>query len=45
MRAPMHKNLMVFQEGWNGMKRTQEKVKLLQITIVTVSLDIAKNVV
>ena len=26
----------------DGMKRTQEKAKLLQITIVTVSLDIAK---
>ena len=29
IRAPLHKTIRVFQEDYNGMKRIQEKVKLL----------------
>ena len=45
IRAPLHKMIRVFQEDYNGMKRIQEKAKLLQITMVIVSLEIAKSVV
>ena len=45
IRAPLHKTIRVFQEDYNGMKRKQEKVKLLQITIMIVFLEIAKSVV
>ena len=45
IRAPLHKMIRVFQEDYNGMKRIQEKAMLLQITIMIVSLEIAKSAV
>ena len=42
IRAPLHKMIRVFQEDYNGMTRIQEKVKLLQITIVIVFLNCKK---
>ena len=44
-KSPSAQMIRVFQEDYNGMKRIQEKAKLLQITIVIVSLEIAKSVV
>ena len=44
-KSPPHKMIRVFQEDYNGMKRIQGKVKLLQITIVIVFLEIAKSAV
>ena len=44
-KSPLHKTIRVFQEDYNGMKRIQEKVKLLQITIMIVFLEIAKGAV
>ena len=35
-KSPSAQTIRVFQEDYNGMKRIQEKVKLLQITIVTI---------
>ena len=45
IRAPLHEMIRVFKEDYNGMKRIQGKVKLLQITIVIVFLEIVKIVV